>query len=159
MWSEWAEESILIKQILQVFPLSPLLLPHFYFWVLLLLCTAPHYLNAWNRLDQWSLIIDYPHTTSTWRKTSQRKGANQQQTQPTYGFTPGTQVTFVGGRCSKVLKKCSWKGLTATFREVLTIQLEQQRLKCTRHNGKIVTNHSRTSCFTMIAYNRWSAHH
>ena len=31
-------------------PLSPLPLPRFYFFALLLLRTAPHYLNAWNRL-------------------------------------------------------------------------------------------------------------
>ena len=38
--------------------------------------------------------------------------------------TMGTQVTLMGGMCSKVLK-----GSTATFWEVLTIKLEQQRLK------------------------------
>ena len=32
-------------------PLSPLPLPRFYFFALLLLRTAPHYLNAWNRLN------------------------------------------------------------------------------------------------------------
>ena len=64
-------------------------------------------------------------------KISQSKGANQQQTQPTYGFNNGNpghidgrHVLKGGQRCSKVLK-----GSTATVWEVLTIQLEQRRLE------------------------------
>ena len=38
---------------------------------------------------------------TTRRKTSWRKGENQQQTQPTYEIDPGTaRITLVGGKCS-----------------------------------------------------------
>ena len=38
---------------------------------------------------------------TTRRKTSWRKGENQQQTQPTYGIDPGTtRTTLVGAKCS-----------------------------------------------------------
>ena len=40
------------------FPLSPLSLPRFYFSRCFLLRTAPHYLNAWNRLKILHKIID-----------------------------------------------------------------------------------------------------
>ena len=48
-------------------PLSPLPLPRFYFFVLLLLRTAPHYLNAWNRLQ--SHIHSKPNALYTRLKT------------------------------------------------------------------------------------------
>ena len=67
MQSEWAEESIILKQFLQAFPLSPLLLPRFYIFLRsFLLCTTPHYLNAWNRLwlnqlkkklEKWEVLV------------------------------------------------------------------------------------------------------
>ena len=48
-------------------PLSPLPLPRFYFFALLLLRTAPHYLNAWNRLQ--SQIHSKPNALYTRLKT------------------------------------------------------------------------------------------
>ena len=58
------------------------------------------HLPTWFNLEML-VKIESREKRSTRRKTSWRKGENQQQTQPTYGIDPGTtRTTLVGAKCS-----------------------------------------------------------
>ena len=52
-------------------PLTPLPLPRFYFFALLLLRTAPHYLNAWNRLVCHAFISPPRTVGEKWMRDKQ----------------------------------------------------------------------------------------
>ena len=56
--------------------------------------------STWSNWNLEMLVFEAGENQSTWRKTSQSKGENQQQTRPTYGINDGfwTRATLVGGK-------------------------------------------------------------